>query len=131
MRTIEEYFAQIRQLFQGVAEAHADRYEEQVLSQTRGNLRVRLRFSDESLLEISEAVFIAAGEPFWLSYRYHYQNPLGEVVFRYDNAPHHREISSYPEHKHTEATVVASSHPSIETVLEEVQVFRVTNAQKN
>lgn len=131
MRTIEEYFGQIRQLFQGVAEANADRYEEQVLSATRGNLRIRLRFSDESLLEISEAILIIGEEPFWLSYRYHYQNPRGEIVFRYDNAPHHAEISSYPEHKHTEDTVVASSHPSIKTVLEEVQAFRVTGAQKN
>jgi hypothetical protein len=131
MRTIEEYFAQIRQLFQSVAEAHADRYEEQVLSGTRGNLRIRLCFSDKSLLEISEAILIAGGEPLWLSYRYHYQNQLGEVVFRYDNVPHHAEISSYPEHKHAEGTVVASSHPSIEALLEEVQAFRVTGTQKN
>ena len=58
MKTVEEYFAQIRQLFQGVAEAHADRHEEQLLSATRGNLRIRLHFSDESLLEISEAILI-------------------------------------------------------------------------
>jgi hypothetical protein len=105
--------------------------EEQVLSEARENLRIRLRISDESLLEISEAIVIAGGEPFWLSYRYHYQNPSGEIVLRYGNAPHHAQISSHPEHKHTEDTVVASSHPAIETVLEEVQAFRVTSAQKN
>jgi Family of unknown function (DUF6516) len=131
MRTIDEYLASIRQLFHVIAEAHADRYEEQVLSDTRGNLRIRLRFSDESLLEISEAILIVGEEPLWLSYRYHYQNPHGEVVFRYDNAPHHSEVASYPEHKHARDNIVASSRPSIETVLEEVQAFRVTSERKN
>ena len=131
MRTIDEYFAQVHQLLQGVAEAHAERYEEQVLSATRGNLRIRLRFSDQSLLDISEAILLVGEEPLWLSYRYHYQSPRTGIVFRYDNAPHHPEISSYPDHKHTEDDVVATRHPSIEKVLEEVQVFRGEGAQRN
>jgi hypothetical protein len=131
MRTIDEYFTQVRQLLQGVTEAHAERYEEQVLSANRGNLRIRLRFSDQSLLEISEAILLVGEEPLWLSYRYHYQSPRTGIVFRYDNAPHHPEISSYPDHKHTEHNVVASPHPSIEKVLEEVQALRGEGAQRN
>lgn len=34
---------------------------------TRGSLRIRLRFSDEALLEISEAIVFTAGEPHWLA----------------------------------------------------------------
>jgi len=92
MRTIDEYFAQVHQLLQGVAEAHAERYEEQVLSTTRGNLCIRLQFSDQSLLEISEAIVLMGEEPHWLSYRYHYQSPRTGLIFRYDNAPHRPEI---------------------------------------
>jgi len=72
MRTIEEYFTHVYQLVQGLADVHAERYEEQILSVTRGNLRIRLRFSDQALLEMSEAVVLIAGELRWLSYRYHY-----------------------------------------------------------
>ena len=68
MRTIDEYFTQVHLLLQGVAEAHAERYEEQMLSATRGNLRIRLRFGDQSLLEISEAIVLVGEEPHWLSY---------------------------------------------------------------
>jgi Family of unknown function (DUF6516) len=89
MRTIEEYFTHVYQLVQGLADVHAERYEEQILSVTRGRLRIRLRFSDQALLEMSEAVVLMAGEPRWLSYRYHYQDSSGAMVFRYDNAPHH------------------------------------------
>lgn len=124
MRTIAEYFTQVRQLLQSVAEAHAERYEEQVLSAARGNLRIRLRFSDESLLEISEAIVLLGEELHRLSYRYHYQTPRTGLIFRYDNAPHYPEVSTFPDHKHTEDNVVASSRPSIEKVLQEVQTFR-------
>ena len=124
MKTIEEYFAYTRQLIQSVPDAYAERYEEEILSMSRGNLRIRLRFSDQALLEISEAIVLVAGECRWLSYRYHYQDPSVALVFRYDNAPHHREIPSHPDHKHAGDQVVASLHPSIEQLLLEVRTIQ-------
>ena len=67
MRTIEEYFTHVYQLIQNLAEVDAERYEEQILSVSRGNLRIRLRFSDGGLLEISEAVVLISGDLQWLS----------------------------------------------------------------
>ncbi len=57
-------------------------------------------------------------------YRYHCQDANGKLLFRYDDAPHHR-ISTFPHHKHVqtaagEETVVASSSPSIERLVDEV-----------
>lgn len=111
MRTIEEYFAHVRQLVQGVPEVYVERYEEQILLAIRGNLRIRLRFSDQALLEISEALVLITEEPRWLSYRY--QDSSTALVFRYHNAPHHPEIPTHPEHKHTGDLVLANVHPSI------------------
>jgi hypothetical protein len=124
MNTVEEYFDQVRKLIQGTINARIERYEEHILSATRGNLRIRLRFSDNALLEISEAFILAGGELHWLSYRYHYQDALGTLVFRYDNAPHHPEVVTYPDHKHQREQILASSHPPIEQILEEVQTVR-------
>jgi hypothetical protein len=124
MTTVEAYFAQIRQLIQRVPAAIAERYEEQLLTATRGNLRIRLRFADEALLEISEAIVFSAGHLQWLSYRYHYQDPRRNSVLRYDNTPHHLEISSHPEHKHLLEQVVAGFRPAIGDVLQEVQAVR-------
>jgi hypothetical protein len=124
MTPIEAYFTSVRELLESVAQAHAERYEEQILSENRGNLRIRLRFADQALLEISEAVVFVAGEPQWLSYRYHYQGSSADLVFRYDNAPHHSEISTHPEHKHISNLVLASRHPSIEHVVQKVQAVR-------
>jgi len=89
--TLEEYFANISRLIQGLIGVDIERYEEQFLSTTRGNRRLRLRFPDQALLAISEAVLYTAGTLQWLSYRYHYQEGSG-FVLRYDNAPHHPEV---------------------------------------
>lgn len=126
MNTVEEYVDRVRQLIQGLPETQAEQYEEHLLSATRGNLRIRLRFSDNALLEMSEAFVLVEGELHWLSYRYHYQDALATLVFRYDNAPHHPEIATHPDHKHSREQILASLHPSIEQLLEEVRICRKT-----
>ena len=121
--TLEEYFANVFRLIQALAGVSVERYEEQLLSATRGNLRLRLRFADQALLEMSEAILCTAGTLQWLSYRYHYQE-LSGFVLRYDNAPHHPEVETHPDHKHIGDDVVASTHPTIAQVLFEVQTLR-------
>ena len=121
--TLAEYFADISGRIQALAGVSVERYEEQLLSATRGNLRLRLRFADQALLEISEAVLCTADTLQWLSYRYHYQE-LSGVVLRYDNAPHHPEVVTHPDHKHIGDNVVASAHPAIAQLLREVQTWR-------
>ena len=121
--TLEEYFADVSRLIQALAGVSVERYEEQLLSATRGNLRLRLRFADQALLEMSEAVLCTAETLQWLSYRYHYQE-LSGLVLRYDNAPHHPEVVTPPDHKHVGDDGVASAHPTIAQVLLEVQTLR-------
>jgi len=50
-----------------------------------------------------------------------YQDKDGNLIFRYDMAPHHKEIPSFPHHKHTSSeAVIASSAPDVAIVLEEI-----------
>lgn len=121
MNSILEYFERVQALISGLSRVEIERYEEQVLSNERGNLRVRLRFSDNSLLEISEAIHIIEGAFTWLSYRYHYQKHDASIIFRYDNTPHHPEIVTHPDHKHTEKTVISAARPDIENVIAEIK----------
>ncbi len=121
MKDIEQYLEGIRQLIAGLIKAEAERYDEQVLTKDRGNLRIRLRFVDNSLLEISEAIHIIEGNFTWLSYRYHYQRPDGSVIFRYDNTPHYPDVTTYPDHKHIGESVIGAQRPDIEKMLLEVK----------
>ncbi|HHT9124483.1 MAG TPA: hypothetical protein ACFYD6_01550 [Candidatus Brocadiia bacterium] len=69
MKNIVEYFREVQRTIENLSEVEG--YDEQVLSESRGDLRIRLRFRDYSLLEISEAIHILGNTLSWLSYRYH------------------------------------------------------------
>jgi hypothetical protein len=119
MTALFAYFERVQALIKGLSGVEIERYEEQILSQERGNLRVRLRFTDNALLEISEAIHVKNGTLSWLAYRYHYQKPDGRVIFRYDNAPHHPEVSTHPDHKHKGDEIIGAVRPDIEHILSE------------
>jgi len=120
MTPLLDYLTQIRQAIDAFTGVQVERYQEQFLTDTRANLRIRLRLPDNSFLEISEALLVEEGEIIWLSYRYHWQDPIGCLILRYDDAPHHKEVETYPEHKHETETTVASQRPSLLDVLNEI-----------
>lgn len=76
--------------------------------------RYRLSMSDGSLLELTERLVEEKGTLFIKKYRYHWQNRNGQVIMRWDNAPHHPEIESFPHHLHdgSETNVVRHSEIS-------------------
>jgi hypothetical protein len=56
-----------------------------------------------------------------LGYRYHFQSKENQLLFRYDNTPHFRNLSTFPHHKHRPAEVVTSERPRIIEVLKEAK----------
>jgi hypothetical protein len=52
-----------------------------------------------------------------------YQRADSRRVFRYDNAPHHRELPGFPEHKHEESRIVSAGAPDLNQVLREIDSY--------
>jgi hypothetical protein len=50
------------------------------------------------------------------------------LIFRYDNAPHHREVGTFPHHKHEQDQVSASQEPTLFDVLFEIAQRERTTA---
>jgi hypothetical protein len=57
-----------------------------------------------------------------LKYRFHLIDKYGEMVFRYDNAPHH-DIATFPHHKHIRSTIAELKEEGLLDVLSEVEVL--------
>lgn len=87
-----------------------------------GLIRCRVFFWDSSYLDRYEAVSTEQGYPVRIHYAYTYLRG-GKHVFRYDNAPHHPEILTFPHHKHTgeRDLLVESSQPTLSEILAEVE----------
>lgn len=82
-----------------------------------------LLFTDSSILELS--VFAnKSGKAVRIDkYRFHYMDNQGQMFFRYDNAPHHPGLPSFPDHKHTENRVLASTPPDVKNILNEISAI--------
>lgn len=117
----------LRRYFTSIAEAvaqltvYTESYVEEILSDERANLRIRLRFQNGSLLEINEAVVVEDGKFKTLGYRYHMQNSDHALLFRYDNTPHFPALATFPHHKHLSDSVIANSKPDLLEVLQEAK----------
>jgi len=86
----------------------------------KGLVYARLRFWDNSLLEFTESLVEHGVMLTKSNYAYHYQDANSELIFRYDNAPHHQEIPTHPHHKYTPNRVEAAEPPHLNDVLREI-----------
>jgi len=117
---LDKYFEEVEQAIRNLKDCNVEYYYEEVLGYKRINLKIRIRFENGNLFEISEAVIVENNMLKHLGYCYHYQNNENQLLFRYDNTPHHPEIETFPHHKHILGKIIKSQQPSIANVVSEI-----------
>lgn len=55
------------------------------------------------------------------NYSFHWQKADGELIIRWDNAPHHQEIETYPHHMHIAEGIKKSYSITLEDILNELK----------
>ena len=68
-------------------------------------------------LDILEVIKITDQQLSKKKYKYHFQDSDNSLIFRYDNAPHHREIGTFPHHKHLPGKIIACNAPDLLQIL--------------
>ena len=122
--TIDDYFAAMeRGLQQNLRTGTIEGPVTCLASDGRnGLIRCRVSFLDGSHLDIYKVVSTELGYPVRVGYAYTYVRE-GQRTFRYDNAPRHPEIVTYPHHEHVGPSdrLAPADQPSLGQVLGEVQ----------
>ena len=90
-----------------------------IYSTLKGFIEGRIIFVDESVLDFMEVKDIE--EELKEKYKYHYMDKDKNLIFRYDNSKHHKEIATFPHHKHTPNGIEESSEPNIEEIMKEIE----------
>lgn len=89
--------------------------------------RYRVALVDGGLIEMTERVLEAQRTLRVTTYRHHWQDPSGRLVRRWDNAPHHPEVETFPHHLHDGAEDRVVAHPAVtgvevlQRILEEME----------
>ena len=90
-----------------------------------GILDLDLDYPTGHRLSVLLAIDVSFGYPLCIQYSFHLQDARGRLVFRYDNAPHHRELPTFPHHKHVQfgagrPRLITHQQPSLAEVIREV-----------
>ena len=76
-------------------------------------------------LQLHIAEYVITGPTFdRTKYRYHLQDADGRMIVRWDNAPHHQQVTTFPHHCHkADGSVEESPAMDIEAVLRAVVAY--------
>ena len=81
-------------------------------------LKGALELIDGSFLHFIEFVEIHDNAPNRLKYKYHWQSEAGNLIARWNNVPHHKEINTFPHHMHNDKGVHAFKSANLEIVID-------------
>ncbi|MCZ7393162.1 MAG: DUF6516 family protein [Candidatus Methanoperedens sp.] len=95
---------------------------DEFITSVSGFLDCRVLMIDGSELFVSEYITILKDRIKRDKYSYHLQKN-DELIIRWDNAPHHREVSTFPDHVHRKDGVHESKEMTAEDILEELSVI--------
>lgn len=118
---IEEYFQKIEADIANCPYIFESRLIKDKRSLYIGIIEGEIYFTDESVLYFVEFVNVKEKAEKY-KYSYHYQDRDGKVIFRYDMAPHHSEIETFPHHKHVNSgKVIKASAANLARALDEIE----------
>ena len=120
---IEAYFAEIEVIVQGFPSVRSYALRKKVYNRKQGYIGGTIVFENGYRLDFIEVKDIeVTGRA---KYRYQCMDEHQALVFRYDNAPHHKHLQTFPHHKHTLSGVQDSSEPTLyDTLLEIARMGR-------
>lgn len=122
---IESYFEYFEKTIQDFPYVRSYTLSKKVYNAKQGFIRGVIQFEDDTRLEFIEVKDTDMIEK--IKYRYQYMKKNNVMIFRYDNAPHHFHLQTFPHHKHVDENQVKESHESTvdEVLLEIAQQMRL------
>lgn len=117
---IGEYFGQLEELLGSFPLVVSVETETERVDLDRGYVKGTVTFADDPELHLFEYVVIEESRLEREDYRYHYQTSEGALIRRWDTAPHHRDVATFPYHLHVGDDVQSSEPMTPEAVLGEI-----------
>jgi hypothetical protein len=99
-QTIENYFDLVETALIESAVIQSFRVLRREVSLSDGKLRLKAQLVDDSLIEMFAYVIEQEQQASVQKYSFHWQAQNGDLICRWDNAPHYLHLRSAPHHRH-------------------------------
>lgn len=81
-------------------------------------IKIRAEVPDGSILYVTEL-----HTPDFQKYSYHWQGESGQLLVRWDNSPHWKNMKTFPNHKHVGESVSPSHRVDIDDVISTLREY--------
>lgn len=115
---IENYFLNLEKTLAEFSNGCCVSITKKIYNSKQGYINGSVIFENNDRLDFVEVINTDSQSK--IKYRYHYMNQNQEIIFRYDNAPHHIEITTFPHHKHEGNVIKPSIEPTLYDILIEI-----------
>ena len=123
---IDSYFKEIDRTISYFKEISSYTLRKKVYNDKQGFIGGTIIFENESQLDFVEVKNVDVENK--IKYRYHYMDKDKNLIFRYDNATHHKNLKTYPHHKHLKDSIAESYEMNLFDVLLEIkEIIRKEN----
>ena len=116
---ISSYFERIEGLITSFNNTVSHSIEKKYYSSNKGLVKGFIIFTNGYKLEFMEVKDIQISSKD--KYKYQLMDEHDNLIFRYDNAPHHNDVKSFPHHKHLPTEIVESDEPDLLDILLEIR----------
>lgn len=117
-----EYYASVQKAILAAAHVLQSDISFDEISEDECYIRGVLTLAGNYQLHIAE--YVLTGPVFQrMKYRFHLQTSKGKLIARWDNAPHHPEVKTHPDHLHVGDKIKANPPADISQVLADVLSF--------
>lgn len=99
MSQIQDYFDQIKLKLVESEIIESFQVRKERVTTTDGYVRIRGNLTNGDMIEFSEYCRFHK-EVVTQEYTFHWQDPKGKLIKRWDNANHHPEVENFPHHVH-------------------------------
>jgi hypothetical protein len=123
---IADYFGTIERLLNDSALIVDKKLDFKEFSSEEGMVRGSLLFLGGYVLNFMEYIQIGKERP---KYSFNFSDGKRDMIFRYDNAAHHKEISTFPHHKHSGASIQPSKEMGLAEVISEIEKIILTGKE--
>ncbi len=113
-----EYYSQIEEVIKECPIVTHFSIDFDEIDSNVGYLKGRLELIDGSVLHFIEFVEIKNDAVIHIKYKYQWQLENDSLIARWDNVPHHKEISTFPHHMHDDKGVSACRNMDLKAIID-------------
>jgi hypothetical protein len=127
---IYSYFSKLKAVLNASSLVGGYKVKKEIIGSFVGQIIFEITLKDGSILHGFEYVVALKGKIAREKYRYHWMNENG-LIMRWDNAPHHKEIETFPFHIHTRNEILPSEEVRLDEILKTIERLRLIHDSDN